>query len=114
MKEKARCQIRLDPIVHDRLKALASASDLSLNQLVEGILAWAGANAYSGVPEPREDQSHIETSPESQVVWFGHDGAVRDSKSKLIDIDGPCQICFMLDFRATRAMVDGWEVDDVE
>lgn len=114
MKEKARCQLRLEPIVHERLKAVASRSDLSLNQLVEGILAWAGANAHYGIPQPREDQPQIETTPVSQVVWFGHDGTVRDERGKITDIDGPSQISFMLDFRATRAMVDGWEVEDVE
>lgn len=114
MKEKARCQLRLEPIVHERLKAVASRSDLSLNQLVEGILAWAGTNAHYGIPRPREDQSHIETTPVSQVLWFGHDGAVRDEKGEITDIDGPSQISFMLDFRATRAMVDGWEVENGE
>jgi|GEM_PF-2542371 len=114
MIEKTRCQIRLDPIVHERLKALASGSDLSVNQLVEGILAWAGANAHYGIPRPREDHPLIESAPVSQVVWFGNDGTVRDESGKIADIDGPSQISFMLDFRATRAMVDGWEVEDVE
>jgi len=114
MKEKAKCQLRLEPAVHERLKALAKRSDLSLNQLAEGILAWAGTNAHTGIPQPRGDELTIESSPASHVVWFGHDGTVRDRKGKIVDIDGPGQICFLLDFRATRAMVDGREVEDVK
>ncbi len=114
MKKKARCELRLEPVVHERLKSLAGQCDLSLNQLVEGILAWAGTNAHVGIPKPREDEPVIESDAESHVVWFGHDGTVRDSKGKIVDIDGPGQVCFLLDFRATRAMVDGWEVEHVE
>ncbi len=114
MKEKARCQIRLEPIVHERLKALAGECDLSLNQLVEGILAWAGANAHPGIPKPRSDKPTIESDSSSHVVWFGNDGIVRDRKGKPIDINGPGQISFMLDFRAARATVDGWEIENVK
>tara|TARA_R110000744_G_C19363452_1_gene561643 strand:+ start:2275 stop:2622 length:348 start_codon:yes stop_codon:yes gene_type:complete len=114
MKEKARCQIRLDPKVHEQLKSLASKSDLSINQLVEGILAWSVCNAHSGIPSIREDPPLIDTHPATNVVWFGHDGAERDSTGKIIDIHHePGRVCFMLDFRATRATVNGWEVEDV-
>lgn len=114
MKEKARCQIRLDPMVHERLKTLAGESELSLNQLVEGILAWSVNNAHSGLPCVRENPDVVDTRPTSNVVWFGHDGTERDAKGKLIDItDEPGQICFMLDFRATRATVSGWEAGHV-
>mgnify|MGYP003630087740 CR=1 FL=1 len=114
MKEKARCQLRLEPIVHERLKALASTCDLSLNQLVEGILAWAGANAHPGIPKPKPDQPTIDSEPVSQVIWFGNDGFVLDRNGKPIDVNGPGQISFLLDFRATRATIDGWEIEDVK
>jgi len=114
MKEKARCQIRLDPRVHERLKTLAIDSDLSINQLVEGILAWSVNNAHSGLPNVREDPPFVDTSPATNVVWFGHDGAERDEHGKVIDVSAePGQICFMLDFRATRATVNGWEARHV-
>lgn len=114
MNEKTRCQIRLDPAVHERLKTLASGSDLSLNQLVEGILAWSVNNAYSGLPSIREDPPIVDTLSTPNVIWFGHDGAERDENGKIVDIYGePGQVCFMLDFRATRAPVNGWEVGNV-
>ena len=115
MKEKARCQIRLDPNVHERLKSLAAQSDLSLNQLLEGILAWSANNAHSGYPRPREDPPLVDTHPMSNVVWFGHDGILRDPNGKATELaDEPSQICFLLDFRPSRASVNGWEVEDVE
>lgn len=114
MKQKARCEVRLDPAVHERIKLLADDCGLSLNQLVEGILAWAGTNAYPGVPTQRLDDATVATDPESHIVWFGHDGMERDPEGHAIGADGDGQISFILDFRATRAMVNGWEVEHGE
>ena len=112
--KKSRCELRLDPVVHDRMKKLADKSGLSMNQLVEGILAWAGANGYAGSPIVDEQAELIKTTSLPQVLWFGHDGMERDDSGKTVGPDGSGgQIAFMLDYRATRAMVNGWEVDDV-
>lgn len=111
---KSRCELRLDPVVHERMKKLADKSGLSMNQLVEGILAWAGANGFPGSPSVDAKQELVKTKPLQQVLWFGHDGLERDESGEVLGPDGSGgQIAFMLDFRATRAMVNGWEVDDV-
>lgn len=114
MTQKARCELRLDPVVHTRMKKLADKSGLSMNQLVEGILAWAGTNGYAGSPIVDEQQELIKTKTLPQVLWFGHNGMEYDESGKMLGPDGSGgQIAFMLDYRATRAMVNGWEIDDV-
>ncbi len=96
------------------MKNLADKSGLSMNQLVEGILAWAGSNGHAGSPNVDVKQELIRTKPLPQVLWFGHDGMESDESGESIGPDGSGgQIAFLLDYRATRAMVNGWEVDDV-
>jgi HicB family. len=96
---KTRYELRLDPDLHAKARALADAAGVSMNQLLEGVVAWAVQHGHPGRPILREDHPVID-SAEGPAVWFGTDG--RDPEDDL-----PGEVVFVLDFSPARAVRTG-------
>jgi len=108
MSRKARFEFRLDAAVHRRAKQLAEDAGLSMNQLLEGIVTWAVGCGHPGHPVPkRMGSARLIESREGEAVWFGDDGHPDDEGNA-----GDAFVHFVLDFSASRCVVDGWEYND--
>jgi hypothetical protein len=97
MGDKMRFELRFDADLYEALKKLADRSELSVNQLMQGVTRWAVANAHLGRPIPHSPHE-LETAKEPGIVWFGDDG----------EEDGvpvrPWSIAFVLDFTDGHAL----------
>lgn len=108
MARKIRFEARLDEQIHRRLKRLADASGLSMNQLTEGILAWAVAKGHAGRVRPVDvlGGQVMHSDEEDGVVWFGEPGRVADDDEQQPSLVG--RVYFELDYSGSRAVVD-WQ-----
>lgn len=69
---KAVFQLRLDANIHQRLAEAAEEAEISLNQLIGGILDWASKNIQQG--EPFESDGFWQARPQAGCVFFGRPG----------------------------------------
>ncbi|NNJ26790.1 toxin-antitoxin system HicB family antitoxin [Alienimonas chondri] len=67
-------QVRLDPELHAKVKDLAEQTDISVNQLVQGVLRWAVENAVHGEPEIRPGFQFVNRREVPGCVFFGRTG----------------------------------------
>lgn len=67
---KAVFQVRLDGDVHEKLKAAAATAGISMNQLIQGVLRWAGDHVRQGRPTLKGKV--VGEQPCGECVWFGH------------------------------------------
>lgn len=66
---KAVFQVRLDADVHEKLKTAAATAGISMNQLIQGVLRWAGDHVRQG--RPTLSGKTIGEEPCAECVWFG-------------------------------------------
>lgn len=78
---KARLELRLDENVHERIKKLADDSELTVNQLVNGLVRWAGDRGRAGEPT-RNNDGVLMTNGVPGVVWFGNSGYYHSEEDK--------------------------------
>lgn len=113
MANKIRMEVRIDEGVQAKLKALASSADVSLSQLVDGVLSWAAAHGHVGRPsvEREGDRLCILEDPEGEdeVLWFGKE-SVLSPDGQVTVTDGV--VAFILDYSAGRAVTAWPEVED--
>jgi hypothetical protein len=72
---KVRFEVRFDEDVYNKVKALADASQISVNQLMHALARWAGQNCKAGEPIRDEDGFVTErTKPQPGCIWAGEAG----------------------------------------
>lgn len=106
MRQKARFETRVETETHARLRELADAAGVSMNQLVEGILVWAMSKAYPGKPVVHENGPGYYDSTDAPAVWFGFDGFTHKGEPV-----GNGQVLFVLDFSPNRPIIEGSEAN---
>lgn len=94
MPPKTRVELRFDAHLHERIKALAAELDVSVNQLVQSVMAWAVDHANVGLPE--EVERGVFATTEAPAVWFGDEGVDEDGEAT-----GEGFVAFALDFSTT-------------
>lgn len=94
MPQKTRVELRFDAHLHDRIKALAAELDVSVNQLVQSVMAWAVDHAHVGLPE--EVERGVFATVDAPAVWFGDEGVDENG-----DGTGEGYVAFALDFSTT-------------
>jgi len=93
---KTRFELRFDDELYAALKKTADDTDISVNQLMQGITRWALKHAHPG-EEPRHDGHDVEGLQQPGCIWFGHGvDFVEDDTGKERVIQS--QIFFTLDF----------------
>jgi len=103
LKSRVKCryeEVRLEPWLADEVRSLAESSGVSVNQLVEGVLAWAVEKGHPGLPSPTDDRVVAFDSSEERGAWFGETGL--DQEGRPI---GGGDVLFVLDFSARRAVL---------
>jgi HicB family len=105
MKSKSRIELRFDTDLHTSIKGLADESGVSVNQLVQGVMAWAVDNAYPGLPSVGENGPGYVESTDDVGVWFGTSGY--DDEGNPV---GGGEVVFALDFSSRRSVRKGREV----
>lgn len=93
---KTRVELRLDSDLHTKIKALADEADISVNQLIQGVMRWAMRRANVGEAEMLA-YDHIDVTTTPGCVWFGN------HRDVVIDEDGneflqEPELIFQLDF----------------
>jgi len=110
MARKIRCEVRVDPAVHAKAKALAEKAGVSLSQLIEGVMWWAVEHGHAGRPLTEEVglEEFVTNDPEhDQCVWFGSCG-IEDDGGGIASFG---RVCFELDYAGPR-MVDWGDGDE--
>lgn len=110
MSRKQRLELRLDPDIVERVRSLAKESGLSMNQLLEGVVAWASMCGHVGRPRYEDVNAAlvVETEPEAGVLWFGDEGWLIDEETgDKIQPNGDSVVHLLLDFTPRRAVVLG-------
>lgn len=106
---KVRMEARLDQDVLDRLKELAADADISLNQLVNGILYWAVNHSHAGEPVMGDDAydagSVTGTDEQPGCVWFGETAHEAEDERGEPRHD-PGRVVFRLDYTQRRVVRD--------
>lgn len=70
--EKARIELRIDAELAAKMKKVAEGAEISVNQLVTGILHWAMAKAHVGEPKWDERKTVLVGSEkQAGCLWFG-------------------------------------------
>ena len=65
--------LRIDDAVLGKIKQLADGAEISVNQLIQGVLRWVGQ--YGNVGEPdRLDEGFLRTKHQPGCVWIGKPG----------------------------------------
>ena len=107
---KTRVELRFDTDLYDRVKELADAADISVNQLLQGITRWAMDRSNLGEPKYVHPQEAIETKHVPGCVWFGN------ADFKTYDDGGytPPEILFSLDFTERYVVRDDWAAEPGE
>jgi hypothetical protein len=90
-------QIRVSPGVHATLKQAADRADISVNQLVQGVLQWSAFAVRQGRPVLLEDV--IEEREGERCVWFGEPTMIVDGHRVR-----PGNFIFALDFSDQGAL----------
>lgn len=101
---KTRVELRIDNDLHADIKALADEADISVNQLIQGVMRWAVK--YGHAAEAQYDEhAEIDQNNVPGCVWFGHHSEfVEDKNGQPVDI--PAIIYFQLDFTERRVVRD--------
>lgn len=71
--EKARYELRIDEDLLNKIKAIAEAADISVNQLICGLLEWASRDPHLGEPDKQDDGS-FKVRPQAGCVFWGELG----------------------------------------
>jgi hypothetical protein len=109
---KTRMEVRLDADINKGLKKLAKDSDISVNQLVEGVLRWAvkyGQAGFRPVRLPGSD-SAIDRDGEEVFadevpgcIYFGHDMEIDETANQ---IKRHAELYFWLDYSGPGCLKD--------
>lgn len=99
---KSRFELRFDEDLYADIKRIADETEISVNQLMQGIARWAVKYA-----NPREEVTEyhpqgIDSKPQPGCVWFGHQAEVCESSEGSFPIDA--QVFFHLDFTERRVV----------
>jgi len=78
---KTRVELRLDDDVYESIKRIADGAEITVNQLINGLARWAGANGHIGEPDRTVD-GVVHTKPIPGVVWFGKAGQYYEEQHK--------------------------------
>lgn len=78
---KVRLLIRIDAELHERLKSAAEAAEISMNQLVQGILHGAMGNIEQGEPEVGRS-GFVRVRPTKKCVFFGRSGIYHSEEDR--------------------------------
>lgn len=62
--------LRFDDDLHSKVKELAESSQISVNQLMQGVARWIVQNAQRGEPI-RDAEGHLQNRPQAGCLWFG-------------------------------------------
>ena len=92
---KARVELRMEKELHEKIVAITSKADISVNQLMNGLAEWACRNVVHGTPIIDYDASGrriVFLDERKGALFFG-------KKSKPGD-EG--QVHFVLDFRTAE------------
>jgi RNase P/RNase MRP subunit p29 len=106
---KMRLELRIDADLMQAVQELAQASELSVNQLVGGIVRGVVREAHVGwagrVSDADEEIVVVDQAP--GAVWFGDDG-IRLSRpdGERVQVK-PASLWFALNYRDDRAVVSG-------
>jgi hypothetical protein len=100
---KTRMEVRLDADISKGLKKLAKDSDISVNQLVEGVLRWAVKYGQAGFRPVRVDGSSAVDRDGQEVcaervpgcIYFGHDMEIDETANQ---IERHAELYFWLDY----------------
>lgn len=105
---KTRFELRFDEDVYAGVKKLADDSNISVNQLMQGIARWAVGCGHPGEAMISNEGHDIAERAQPGCVWFG------DQED--VDVDGqgrahriPAMIYFMLDFTERHVIRDDWQ-----
>lgn len=102
---KPRFELRLDEALYTQVKSISEEADISMNQLIEGVLRWAMPMAHAGELRVDDDveASRIpyrkgQSVPVQGCVWFG--------VAPWVDDDGPNdgRFLFQLDYSGRSAV----------
>ncbi len=104
---RTRIEIRLDDDLAHEVRELAEKSNISINQLLQGITRWAVRVAHVGEAEVTE-HNEIVTHDEPGCLWFGRD--TDDDGTPLM----PGILYFTLDYSERWAVRDGRELMDLQ
>ena len=108
---RARVDLRLEREVYERIKEMAEQPEISINQLLQGIVTWASGCGNPGERVILEENQPPREEKRAGCIWFGCQGYVVKGK------DGSEQpvmgdLHFQLDYTdrgAVRDLPDGWE-----
>ena len=78
---KTRVELRLDEDVFERIKNLADGAEVTVNQLVNALVRWAGDNGHAGEPYRNADGVLLDKEM-AGVVWFGKHGHYLSDEEK--------------------------------
>ncbi|MCR9215624.1 MAG: hypothetical protein NXI14_00335 [bacterium] len=100
---KARFELRFDEDLYAEIKRIADETEISVNQLMQGIARWAVKYAH-----PREEVTDfnpfegVDTATQPGCVWFGHQCDVCDDGDEPFPINA--EVFFHLDFTERRVV----------
>lgn len=100
---KARFELRFDEDLYADIKRIADETEISVNQLMQGIARWAVKYAHP-CEEVTEYHPHgIDAKTQPGCVWFGHQmDTYEPDRHDPIHIDA--QVFFDLDFTERRVV----------
>ena len=100
---KARFELRFDEDLYADIKRIADETEISVNQLMQGIARWAVKYAHP-CEEVIEYSPHdgVESRSQPGCVWFGHQPDVCNDGDVPFPIDA--QVFFHLDFTERRVV----------
>ena len=65
--------LRIDDEVLGKIKQLADGAEISVNQLIQGLMRWAAQYGHVGEPT-RDDDGILRNKRQSGCIWIGKDG----------------------------------------
>ena len=99
---KSRFELRFDEDLYAELKRVAEATDVSVNQLMQGITRWAMKHAQPGQEPNFNPKDSYRSRPQPGCIWFGHAARYRDWVDPDTREEGstlePPELFFTLDF----------------
>lgn len=100
---KARFELRFDEDLYAEIKRIADETEISVNQLMQGIARWAVKYANPREEVTEFDPHGIRSKPQPGCVWFGHQVDAHEIPGENpIHIDA--QVFFHLDFTERRVV----------
>ena len=105
-KERASYLLRLEPDLMEKVRAVADRAEVSVNQLLQGIVRWGMAHGHVGEAE-RDKGGYVRGKKQAGCVWFGSTGEEKRPQDCSDDPDWTPrkgEVVFTLDFTARRVV----------